>query len=563
MENVTRDAMQRNGIPFEVDCEKFENLPELYADCIKRFADKPAFTCLGHTLSYQELFEHAEAFAAYLQNHTNLEPGDRIAIQLPNILQYPVILYGAMLAGVVIVNTNPLYTAKELQHQLEDSGAKVLIVMANFASTATKVVEKTKVEQVIVTEIGDMHSIPKRWLINLGVKYIRRMVPAYSFTHQTSFLDVLKLGREAIAKHGAVKPYQAKRDQLALLQYTGGTTGVAKGAMLSHGNLMANCFQCGALFTCYGCEEGVEIVVCPLPLYHIYSFTLCLVLLNMGAHCYLVPDPRNQDHLISEMKNSGMTFFCGINTLFNALMANEKFRELDFSRLHVTMSGGMALKKAAADKWYEITGNKIYQGYGLTESSPVVSGNPKLDNRQTSIGLPIPNTDVKIVDENGMAMVVGESGELCVKGPQVMAGYWQRPEATAQVIDDDGWLHTGDIAEVDADGYLTIVDRKKDIIIVSGFNVYPNEVEQAIATHPDVKECAVIGVPDERSGEAVKVFVVRTDSNLTEEEIVTYSRQSLTGYKTPDFVQFVDELPKSNVGKVLRKELRKLNHSNS
>ena len=467
------------------------------------------------------------------------------------MLQYPVVVFGAMRAGMIVVNTNPLYTEREMEHQFNDSGAKALVVLANMGDKAMKVVPKTGIKHVIVTQVGDMHCPFKRLLINGVLKYVKKEVPAFSIAGSVPL-------RSALSK-GAGKQYTpvpATADDIAVLQYTGGTTGVAKGAMLTHGNLMANMMQSDGVFTQI-LNEAEETVICPLPLYHIYAFTVhCMVLLQTGNHNILIPNPRDIPGFIKTLEKTEFTGFVGLNTLFVALCGQESFRALDFSNLKLTVSGGMALTKAAFDEWKQVTGCEVAEGYGMTETSPVVSFNPPGAIIQGTIGMPVPNTVCKVIDEEGNDLPVGEPGELCVKGPQVMKGYWQRPEATAETMTADGWLKTGDMAVIREDGYMQIVDRKKDMIIVSGFNVYPNEVEDIIVGHPDVIEAAAIGIPDPKSSEAVKVFVVSKNPALTEKDVIAYARENLTAYKVPKTIEFREELPKTNVGKILRRELR-------
>lgn len=537
--------------PAPIDIEQYQTLVEIFDGFVARYAANPAFTCLGQTLTYAQLNEQSAQFAAYLQNETSLQPGDRIAVQLPNVLQYPIVVFGALRAGMVVVNTNPLYTEREMEHQFNDSGAKALIVLANMASKAEKVIPNTAIKHVIVTEVGDMHCTIKRTLINSVLKYVKKEVPAFSISGAVKLRDALK--------KGAGKPIKAvslQTNDVAVLQYTGGTTGVAKGAMLTHRNLIANMLQCRGLFE-MSLDEGKESVIAPLPLYHIYAFTVhCMVMLETGNHSVLIPNPRDIPGFIKVLQNNKFSGFVGLNTLFVALCQQEAFRAIDFSGLKLTISGGMALTKAAADQWKKITGSEIAEGYGMTETSPVVSFNPPGYIKLGTIGMPVSSTVCKVIDEEGNDLPVGEAGELCVKGPQVMKGYWQRPEATAETIDADGWLKTGDVAVIGEDGYMKIVDRKKDMIIVSGFNVYPNEVEDVIASHPDVVEVAAIGVPDAKTSEIVKVFVTTTNKQLTEADIKAFARERLTAYKVPRLVEFRDELPKTNVGKILRRELR-------
>jgi len=539
------------GIPAEVDLEQYKSMLDLFESSVNRFADRPAFTALGATLTYRDLDVLSRNFAAWLQNHTNLKPGDRIAIQMPNVSQYPVVVFGAMRAGMIVVNTNPLYTTREMEHQFNDSGAKALVVLANMAANAEKVLPNTGIEYVIVTELADMHSTIKRTLMNAAVKYLKKMVPAYNLPDAYSLNSVLSAG--AKEKFSPVEP---TKDDIAVLQYTGGTTGVAKGAMLTHGNLVANVLQVRPMLE-NNVEEGKEIIIAPLPLYHIYSFTLnCGVMLAAGGHNILIPNPRDLDGFVDELKKHKFTTFLGLNTLFVGLCNHEGFRKLDFSAFKMTASGGMALTKAAAEKWEKVTGCVISEGYGMTETSPVVSFNPQSAIQIGSIGLPVCNTQVKILGEDGQEMPIGEPGELCVKGPQVMRGYWQRPEETQKSFTEEGFLRTGDVALIQEDGYLRIVDRKKDMIIVSGFNVFPNEVEDVVSSHPKVLECAAVGVPDDKSGEAVKVFLVASDTSVTEAELKAFCKENLTGYKVPKFFEFRTELPKTNVGKILRRELR-------
>lgn len=539
------------GYPRTVDPDKHHSVVEIFNSFVKRFADRPAFTCLGQTLTYAELDKQSAAFAAYLQNETTLKAGDRIAVQLPNVLQYPIVVFGAMRAGMVVVNTNPLYTEREMEHQFNDSGAKALVVLANMAAKAEKVLPNTGIKHVIVTQVGDMHGVVKRTLINTVLKHVKKEVPAYNIASAVALRDALK--------KGAGKPYQPvsiDRNDVAVLQYTGGTTGVAKGAMLTHRNLMANMMQCHGLFNMV-LEEGKETVVAPLPLYHIYAFTVhCMVMLETGNHSILIPNPRDIPGFIKVLQKTEFSGFVGLNTLFVALCNQEAFRNINFSKLKLTISGGMALTKDAADQWKAVTGCDIAEGFGMTETSPVVSFNPPGFIKLGTIGMPVAGTACKVIDDAGNELSLGEPGELCVKGPQVMKGYWQRPEATAETIDADGWLKTGDMAVITDDGYMKIVDRKKDMIIVSGFNVYPNEVEDVIVSHPDVVEAAAIGVPDPKSSEAVKVFIVSKNQNLTAAEVTAWCRERLTAYKIPRFIEFRDELPKTNVGKILRRELR-------
>ncbi|OZB12661.1 MAG: long-chain fatty acid--CoA ligase, partial [Marinobacter sp. 34-60-7] len=537
--------------PREVDLTKYKNMVDVFEQAVRKFADKPAFTAVGVTLTYRDLDVQSRNFAAWLQNKTDLKPGDRIAVQLPNVTQYPVVVFGAMRAGLIVVNTNPLYTTREMEHQFNDSGAKALVVLANMASNAEKVLPHTGIEHVIVTEIADMHSPIKRLLMNAVVKHVKKMVPAYSLPDAHSLPAVLSAGaRETFS------PVETKLDDLAVLQYTGGTTGVAKGAMLTHANLVANLTQVRPMMEDF-VEEGKEVVIAPLPLYHIYSFTLnCGIMLEAGAHNVLIPNPRDIPGFVKELQKQKFSAFIGLNTLFVALCNNEDFQGLDFSGLKLTASGGMALTSDTAKMWQRVTGCEISEGYGMTETSPVVTFNPRSAIQIGTIGLPIPNTVVKTIDDDGKETPVGEPGELCVKGPQVMRGYWQRPEDTQKSFTEDGFLKTGDVALIQEDGYIRIVDRKKDMIIVSGFNVYPNEIEDVVTSHPKVVECAAVGIPDAKSGEAVKVFVVAGKEGVSANELKEFCRERLTAYKVPKHFEFREELPKSNVGKILRRELR-------
>ncbi|MDI9245535.1 AMP-binding protein [Marinobacter sp. CHS3-4] len=540
-----------DGVPREVDLNKYKSMVDVFDQAVKKYADKPAFSAVGATLTYRDLDTQSRNFAAWLQNHTDLKPGDRIAVQMPNVSQYPVVVFGAMRAGLIVVNTNPLYTTREMEHQFNDSGAKALVVLANMAHNAEKVLPQTGVEHVIVTELADMHSPLKRTLMNAAVKHLKKMVPPFNLPQAHKLPAVLSEGSKE--KFTAV---ECKHDDIAVLQYTGGTTGVAKGAMLTHGNLVANLLQARPMMG-DSIEEGKEVVIAPLPLYHIYSFTLnCGIMLEAGAHNVLIPNPRDIPGFVKELQNHKFTAFLGLNTLFVALCNNDDFKALDFSHLKLTSSGGMALTSDTAKMWERVTGCEISEGYGMTETSPVVTFNPSSAIQLGTIGLPIANTVVKTIDDDGNETDFGVAGELCVKGPQVMRGYWQRPEDTQKSFTEDGFLKTGDVALIQEDGYIRIVDRKKDMIIVSGFNVYPNEIEDVVSGHPNVVECAAVGVPDAKSGEAVKVYLVATPEGVTENELKEFCRERLTAYKVPKSFVFRDELPKTNVGKILRRELR-------
>ena len=551
LENFWKDKYPE-GVSSEINPDSYPNVLAVLKDSCQRFANKPAFTNLGKTLTYGELYTLSGQFAAYLQQHSGLQPGDRIAIQMPNVLQYPIAVFGAMRAGFVVVNTNPLYTKREMEHQFNDSGAKALVCLANMAHLAEDVVPKTGVKHVIVTEVGDMLPPLKRLLINAAVKYLKKMVPAYNIPGMVRFNDALAKGRGQNFTDA-----NPKSEDIAVLQYTGGTTGVAKGAMLTHRNLVANMLQSKELMAS-NMTDGEEVVICPLPLYHIYAFTFhCMAMMVSGNHNILVTNPRDIPAFVKELSKFKFTGFVGLNTLFVALCNDEGFRALDFSKFKVTLSGGMALQLATAERWKKVTGCNICEGFGMTETSPVATVNPISNIQLGTIGIPVPSTLCKVIDEDGNELPLGERGELCVKGPQVMKGYWQRQEATAEILDAEGWLKTGDIAIIQEDGFLRIVDRKKDMILVSGFNVYPNELEDVMAAMPGVQQCAAIGVPDEKSGEAIKVFLVKTaDSKLTEEDVKNQMRSNLTAYKVPKYVEFRDSLPTTNVGKILRRELR-------
>ncbi|NUN06761.1 MAG: AMP-binding protein [Bdellovibrio sp.] len=539
------------GVAPEVDLSKYSSLYAIYEESIKMFGEKKAFTNMGVSLTFNELDRRVDQFASFLQNELKLKKGDRIAIQMPNVLQFPIIAFAALRSGLIIVNTNPLYTAKEMHHQFKDSGAKAIVILANYAHLLQQILKDTKIESVVITEIGDLFPTPKRLLVNSVVKYIKKMVPAYNLPQAYSFRQALEIGA---MKPSALIP--TTQEDIAFLQYTGGTTGVAKGAMLLHRNVLANVVQIRE-WMLPKFVEGKEVAVAALPLYHIFALTLnCFGLLRYGAENVLITNPRDIPGFIKELKKTPFTVLAGVNTLFNALMNNPEFVTIDFKKLKISVAGAMTLQKAVSEKWMSLTKTVIVEGYGLTEASPVVSCNPVDGTDQVgTIGMPFPNTDVKLVDDDGNEVPMGEPGELLCKGPQVMAGYWEKPEETALVL-KDGWLKTGDVATVAPDGFFRIVDRKKDMILVSGFNVYPNEVEEAIASHPGVLEVAAIGVPDEHSGEIVKAVIVKKDSSLTAEEVIAHARKTLTNYKVPRLVEFRAELPKTNVGKILRRALR-------
>ena len=541
------------GVPEQIDVGQYASVPAVLEEAFTRFRDRPAFSSFGRQLSYGQIDEMSRQFAGYLTGVLKLGKGDRIAIMMPNVLQYPIALFGALRAGLVVVNTNPMYTARELKHQLDDAGAKAIVVLDNFAGTLQHVVAETQVQHVITTGIGDLLGFPKGALINFVLKHVKKMVPAFDLPQAVRFRDALARG----AAH-PLQPVTLTHDDIAFLQYTGGTTGVAKGAMLTHGNMVANMLQAAAWIGTDLVKPGKEVIITALPLYHIFSLTANgLVFMRLGGLNWLITNPRDMPGFVKELRKSGFTALTGVNTLFNGLLNTPGFAEVDFSRLHLTLGGGMAVQRAVAERWKKVTGCPLVEAYGLTETSPAACINPlDLKDYNGSIGLPIPSTDVAIWSEDNRPLPAGEVGELIVKGPQVMRGYWNRPDETAKVLGADGWLHTGDIAKMDGNGYFYIVDRKKDMILVSGFNVYPNEVEDAVMAHPGVLEVAAVGVPDEHSGEVVKLFVVRKDPNLTEEALKQFCRENLTGYKRPKLIEFRDSLPKSNVGKILRRELR-------
>ncbi|MGV7093021.1 long-chain-fatty-acid--CoA ligase FadD [Siccibacter turicensis] len=540
-----------SDVPAEINPDRYQSLVEMFEHATARYADRPAFMNMGEVMTFRKLEERSRAFAAYLQQGLGLSKGDRVALMMPNLLQYPVALFGILRAGMVVVNVNPLYTPRELEHQLNDSGASAIIIVSNFAHTLEKVVQNTQVKHVILTRMGDQLSSAKGTLVNFVVKYVKRLVPKYYLPDAISFRSALQAGYRL----QYVKPELLGED-LAFLQYTGGTTGVAKGAMLTHRNMLANLEQVNAT---YGplLLRGQELVVTALPLYHIFALTMnCLLFIELGGTNLLITNPRDIPGLVKELAKHPFTAMTGVNTLFNALLNNKEFQALDFSTLHLSAGGGMPVHQAVADRWVKLTGQFLLEGYGLTECAPLVSVNPHdIDYHSGSIGLPVPSTEAKLVDDAGNEVPHGEPGELCVKGPQVMLGYWQRPDATDEIL-IDGWLRTGDIAVMDDEGFLRIVDRKKDMILVSGFNVYPNEIEDVVMQHSGVHEVAAVGVPAGVSGETVKIFVVKKEEGLTQEALITFCRRHLTGYKVPKLVEFRDELPKSNVGKILRRELR-------
>lgn len=539
------------GIPAEININDYQSIVEIFDESIAQYRARRAFTCMGKSLSFTELEELSRVFACFLQGK-GLSKGRRVALMMPNILQYPVCLFGALRAGCTVVNVNPLYTPRELEHQLKDSGAEVLVVVENFAHTVQQVVHNTPVKQIVVTSLGELLGL-KGIIVNLVARHIKKIVPSWSLPQAINLQDALAQGRARTLQVVALR-----HEDIAFLQYTGGTTGVAKGAMLLHKNIVANILQARAWIKPFLSANQAQIIITPLPLYHIFSLTAnCMIFMNLGAENVLIPNPRDIPGFVAEIKKHKFTAFTGVNTLFNALLNNPDFAHCDFSALCVTLGGGMQVQKAVADKWKQVTGRPLIEAYGLTETSPAATINPPdLPDYNGSIGLPIPSTEIILRDDNGKTVPLGQAGEICIRGPQVMAGYWQRPDETAKVIDAEGFFATGDIGVMNAEGFITIVDRKKDMILVSGFNVYPNEIESVVAMHPGVLESAAIGVPDTKSGEAVKLFVVKKDANLSAEDVLAHCRQHLTGYKVPREVEFRSELPKSNVGKILRRELR-------
>ena len=539
------------GMPANINPDQYPNLMAILDETFKKYGNKPAFVGFGKELSFSEVDTMSRNFAAYLHSR-GLEPGDKIALMMPNILQYPIALFGAFRAGLIIVNTNPLYTTREMKHQFVDSGAKAIVIVENFAANLEQVIAETSIKTVILTSMGEILGGFKGFMVNTVVRHIKKMVPKYNLVNTVSFMHAVKEGAKF-----TVKPFDTKGNDIAALQYTGGTTGVSKGAMLTHRNLVANMLQMQAGIKVALKDDGSEVAFCPLPLYHIFAFTVnCMGLFSIGAKNILVPNPRDQKAVIKDLKTYKPSVFIGINTLFNALLNNPEFVALDHSAMKLTCGGGMAVQKAVGEKWQTVTGCAMAEGYGMTETSPCATVNPADGTgRLGTIGLPLPSTDVRIVNDDGAPLSIGETGEIQIKGPQVMLGYYNRPEATAESI-KDGWMITGDIGLMDEDGFFKIVDRKKDMILVSGFNVYPNEIEDVLVMHPKVLEAAAIAVKDDKSGEVPKVFVVKKDASLTEAEIFEHCREHLTGYKIPRYIVFMDDLPKTNVGKILRRELR-------
>ena len=539
------------GIPANINADKYQSLVEMFDKVFLKYKNQPAFTCMGSTISFATLDEKSKQFGAFLKQR-GFEQGDKIALMMPNLLQYPIALFGALRAGMIVVNTNPLYTPREMEHQFTDSDVKGIVIAENFAHNLEKIISKTKIKTIVVTSIGEMHGFFKSRMVNFAVRKLKRMVPAYNLPNVVNFKDALSEGKKF-----DFEIHHGTQEDVILLQYTGGTTGVSKGAMLTNKNLVSNMEQIQSWMLPF-MDEPNQVALSPLPMYHIFAFTVnCLALMSIGTHTVLVTNARDLGSIVKEFNQHKITLFTGVNTLYNGLLNNKDFLALDFSSLKISVGGGMAVQRAVADKWKETTGCNLSEGFGMTETSPVVTVNPLNESlRLGTIGLPLPSTDVRIVNEDGQALGVGEVGEIQVSGPQVMKGYYNRPEETAKCITSEGWLNTGDIGKMDKDGFFSIVDRKKDMILVSGFNVYPNEIEDVLATHPKVMEGAAIGVPDTKSGEVVKVFIVKKDSSLSESEVIDHCRENLTGYKVPKKIEFRDELPKSNVGKILRRVLK-------
>ena len=539
------------GVPAEIDINTYASLRDVFEESCSKYAGRKAYTCMGKSITFSELDTLTAAFGAWLQGQ-GCKKGSRVALMMPNILQYPVCLFGALRAGCTIVNVNPLYTARELEHQLNDSGAEILIVVENFAATYQEIAAKTKVRKVIVTSIGELLGF-KGLIVDLVLRKVKKMIPAWNLPGSLRLSDALADGRKR-----KLEVVPVGHEDIAFLQYTGGTTGVSKGAILLHRNIVGNLLQARAWILPFLGHDSAEVILTPLPLYHIFSLTAnCLTFMTLGAENVLIPNPRDIPGFVKEMAKHKFTVMTGVNTLFNALVNNPEFAKLDFSTFRVTLGGGMAVQEAVAVKWKKVTGCTLIEAYGLTETSPAATINPvDIPAYNGSIGLPISSTEIELRDDDGKPVPLGQPGEICIRGPQVMAGYWQRPDETAKVMDKDGWFASGDIGVMDEKGFVKIVDRKKDMILVSGFNVYPNEIEGVVAMHPGVLECAAVGVPDKKSGEAVRLYVVKKDDALTADDVIKHCREHLTGYKCPREVEFRKDLPKSNVGKILRRELR-------
>ena len=551
MEKIWHKSYQP-GIPTVIDPSTYSSIVDLIEHTFVKFATKPAFYNMGKTISYAELDRLSYQFACFLQNDLKLARGDRVAIMMPNLLQYPIALFGTLRAGMIAVNCNPLYTARELEHQLKDSGAKAIVILANFATTLEHALPKTDIKHVVITELGDRLGFPKRVLVNSVVKYVKKMVPPFFISGAYSFNQALALGSTTSLSKPVIRS-----EDIAFLQYTGGTTGVSKGAMLTHGNIVANMLQAKAWIQ-FLIRDGEEIIITALPLYHIFSLTAnCLIFNAVGALNVLITNPRDIPGFVKELKKWKFTAITAVNTLFNGLLNDPNFKDLDFSRLKVALGGGMAVQRAVAEKWKEVTKTPLIEAYGLTETSPAACINPmNIKEYNGFIGVPLPSTEVVIKDEQGVDVDYGLAGEICIRGPQVMKGYWNRPDETEKVMTSDGFFRSGDIGYMNEQGFIKIVDRKKDMILVSGFNVYPNEIEDVLMLNPKIREAAAIGVPDEKSGEAVKVFIVKKEPSFSTEEVKAHCKENLTGYKLPKYIEFRSELPKTNIGKILRKDLR-------
>ena len=551
VEKIWLEKSYPPGVPYDIDADKYASIVDMFIKYTGVYGDRTAFINMGAEISYTELAQQSQAFAAYLQQELGLVKGDKFAIMVPNTLQYPIALFGALMAGLTVVNVNPLYTARELEHQLKDSGTKAILIIENFAHTLETIIDKTPIEHVIMTSLGDRLGLVKGAIVNTVVKYVKKMVPAFNLPDSVRFNSVLAKG-----KNLTFSPVELTGDDLAFLQYTGGTTGLSKGAMLSHRNMVANLEQAKAALKPM-LQEGKELIVTALPLYHIFALTAnCLTFFTLGGTNLLITNPRDMPAFVKELAKYPFTAITGVNTLFNGLLNTPGFKDIDFSKLRMALGGGMAVQRPVAERWQKVTNVRLLEGYGLTECSPMVSLSPyNQESYNGTIGLPAPSTDIRIIKDDGSEAPIGEAGEMLVKGPQVMVGYYNRQEATDEIL-QDGWLATGDIATMDENGYFKIVDRKKDMIIVSGFNVFPNEIEEVIMMHEGVLEVAAIGVPNEACGEMVKIFVVRKDENLDEKSLIAHCRKNLTNYKVPKLVEFRDDLPKTNVGKILRRELR-------
>jgi long-chain acyl-CoA synthetase len=544
------------GIPAEIDINEYQSVAQVFEEAVTEFGPRKAYSCMGASITFNELDTLSAAFGAWLQSE-GVDKGARVALMMPNVLQYPIALFGVLRAGCTVVNVNPLYTPRELEHQLKDSGAETIVVIENFAHVLQEVIGKTPVKRVVVTSIGEMLGL-KGKLVDFVIRHVKKLVPPFTLAGSTRFSEAIAVGRT----HTLAKPSIGHED-IAFLQYTGGTTGIAKGAMLLHRNIIANLMQARAWvkpFLKTGPSDAQQVIITALPLYHIFSLTAnCLVFMTLGAENVLIPNPRDMKGFVEELKKHKFTAFTGVNTLFNGLLNTTGFDQIDFSHLQITLGGGAAVQQAVAERWKQTTGIALIEAYGLTETSPAATINPlNLAEYNGSIGLPVPSTELMLRDDSGKEVGIGPPGEICIRGPQVMKGYWNQPDETEKVIDKEGWLATGDVGVVDEHGFFKIVDRKKDMILVSGFNVYPNEIEAVVAMMPGVLECAVIGIPDDKAGEAVKVVIVKKDPNLSEADVLAHCRVHLTGYKIPRHVAFRTELPKTNVGKILRRELREM-----